>query len=179
MTKTHWKKLHNPDYLGSYSLANEQGGFNEVDVTIKQVTNEIITGEGNKKDECIVLRFAEFNKPMVCNATNAKSIVKVTGSSFIEDWIGKRVTLYVSKIKAFGDVVDALRIKSKAPAPVALPELKLGSTEFSNVVNAIKLGNADIGMARNRYKISGEVEKEILNATNPVHNIIDNIAPKV
>ena len=45
MNKTHWKKLHNPDYLGAYSL---DPGKDKI-LTIKDVRNEIITGADGKK----------------------------------------------------------------------------------------------------------------------------------
>jgi hypothetical protein len=32
-------------------------------------------------------------KPMILNRTNAKTISKLLGSSYVEDWSGKRVTL--------------------------------------------------------------------------------------
>ena len=35
---------------------------------------------------------------------------------YIEDWNGKYITLYAAKVRAFGDVVEALRIRPKAPS---------------------------------------------------------------
>ena len=34
---------------------------------------------------------------------------------YIEDWSGKYISIYIAKVKAFGDTVDALRIRSKVP----------------------------------------------------------------
>ena len=48
MAKTHWKKFTNPDYLGAYSLDE-----NETKVlTIRQVKQEMVTGNNGKKEEC-------------------------------------------------------------------------------------------------------------------------------
>ena len=117
--KTHWKKLPNPDYLGAYSLSGENGYIEKV-VTIENVRQETVTGTDGKKEMCMVAHLTG-EKPMILNATNCKAIAKVAGSSFVEDWAGVAVTLYVQQgIKAFGDVVDALRIRPKAPAPPAI-----------------------------------------------------------
>lgn len=113
-TKTHWKKLTNPDYLGAYAL--EQG--EERTLTIKTVRQEPVQGSDGKKEECIVVRFAEREKPMIMNKTNLKTIAKLYGS-YIEDWTGKRITVYIEKVKAFGDLVEALRIRPKVPQAVS------------------------------------------------------------
>ena len=48
--KTHWKKLTNPDYLGSYALEDGK----DMIVTIKEVKQELITGQKGTKEECVV-----------------------------------------------------------------------------------------------------------------------------
>lgn len=119
--KTHWKKLTNPDYLGAYSLAGENG-YTEKVVMIERVQQDTVIGNDGKKEVCMVAHLAG-EKPMILNATNCKAIAKVAGSSFVEDWAGTRITLYVQQgVRAFGDVVDALRVRPKAPAPPAVCE---------------------------------------------------------
>ena len=114
--KTHWKKLTNPDYLGAYSLAGENGYAEKV-VTIERVQQETVTGTDGKKEVCMVARLVG-EKPMILNAASCKAISKVAGSSFVEDWSGTSITLYVQQgVQAFGNVVDALRVRPKAPAP--------------------------------------------------------------
>ena len=110
-TLTHWKKLQNPDYLGAYSL---QPGEEPV-YTIAKVGLEIVTGTDGKKDECTVARFMEKVKPMILNATNCKTIAKMYGTPFIEKWAGLKIQIYAAKIKAFGEEVEALRIRPKVP----------------------------------------------------------------
>lgn len=111
-TLTHWKKLTNPDYLGAYALEPGQ----DLIVTIKSVANEVVTGTDGKKETCSVMRFAENVKPMVLNATNSKMITKLLKTPYIERWAGRKIQIYVeSGVKAFGDVVDALRIRPFLP----------------------------------------------------------------
>jgi hypothetical protein len=111
--KTHWRKLHNPDYLGAYAL--EPG--KDMILTIKTAANEMVTGADGKKEECMVLRFVEPEKPMIVNVTNAKTIEKIYKTPYIEEWAGKQIQLYVAKIKAFGETLDALRIRPFVPKP--------------------------------------------------------------
>jgi hypothetical protein len=109
---THWKKLKNPDYLGSYALQPGQ----ELIVTIKSCGLEQIAGTDGKKQDCLVLHFTEADiKPMIINNTNAKTISKVLQTPYMEQWQGKAIQIYARRIRAFGEDVDALRIRDFAP----------------------------------------------------------------
>jgi hypothetical protein len=48
---------------------------------------------------------------MILNKENMKVITKVAGSPYIEQWVGKELILYVTKVAAFGSMVDAVRVK--------------------------------------------------------------------
>jgi len=107
--KTHWKKLRNPNYIGSYELMD--GTDNpELIVTIDKVVKEMVKGSDGKDEECTVA-YLKDQKPMILNSTNSKTIESIAKSPFIEDWSGQKVMLFVKRIKAFGEFVDALRIK--------------------------------------------------------------------
>ena len=112
MAKTHWKKLTNPDYLGAYALEDGK----DVILTISYVREEKVTGSDGKKDDCVVCHFSERVKPMILNSTNMKTITKLFGTPYIEDWSGRRIQIGIDKVKAFGDVVDALRVRKFIPA---------------------------------------------------------------
>lgn len=111
--KTHYKKLSNPNYIGSHDLFDEYGKAKDYTLTIKTVVKEMVKGMEGKEEELVVCYFDGAKKPMILNKTNLKIISKKLDSPFIEDWKGKQVTLYVAKVKAFGEVVDALRIRAK------------------------------------------------------------------
>ena len=112
MAKTHWKKLNNPDYLGAYAL--EPG--EDLILTIKNAQEETYTGNGGKKETGLVVHFNEREyPPLICNATNAKTISKVSGSPYVEDWSGQKVQFYAAEVSAFGEVVEALRIRPFPP----------------------------------------------------------------
>lgn len=106
--KTHWKLLMNPDFIGAYWLPPGE----DVTVTIDYVQREVITGTGGKKEECSVAHLKNGVKPFILNATNSKTIAKLYGP-YIEDWAGKKITLYASTAKLAGDTVECLRIRPK------------------------------------------------------------------
>lgn len=111
MAKTHWKKLTNPDYLGAYSF--EEG--KDMIVTIKEVTQETITGAKGEREECVVAHFENGVKPLILNKTNMKRIEKVAESPYIEEWGGVNLQLYTEKVPAFGTVTDAVRVREFKP----------------------------------------------------------------
>ena len=115
-TLTHWKKLMNPDYLGSYALDQGQ----DLIATINYVGNEEVVGSDGKKEMCPVVHFFEDIKPMVLNATNNKTIAKLFKTPYIEQWHGRKIQIYVEKVKAFGEIWDALRIRSFLPVDKSL-----------------------------------------------------------
>jgi hypothetical protein len=107
---THWKKLTNPKYLGSHDLQPNQ----KVKLTIERIVKEIVKDQNGKDGECIVA-YMRGTKPMILNKTNCKIISKVYDTNYIEDWIGKQITIYSAKVKVAGDVVDALRVEAVKP----------------------------------------------------------------
>ena len=111
MSETHYKKLINPDYLGAYSL--EPG--KDMILTIKSVGKEVITGAGGKKEECIVCRWVEDQKPMILNVTNCKTISKMLKTPYVEKWAGHRIQIYATTTKFGGDTVECLRIRKDPP----------------------------------------------------------------
>ena len=108
----HWKKLTNPDYLGAYAF--ERG--EEKVGTIRDVRQEMVPGADGKKELCTIVYFGEHDlKPLILNRTNAKMITKLYHSGFIDEWVGKQVTMVVKDVRAFGETVEAVRIKNEIP----------------------------------------------------------------
>ncbi|WP_369065276.1 hypothetical protein [Burkholderia gladioli] len=110
-SKTHWKRLINPDYIGAYALNPDE----DLTVTIDYVRSEQVTAPDGKKEECMVAHL-KGHKPLVLNSTNSKSIHKLYGP-YIEDWQGKQITLYASTTRAFGETVECLRIRPTVARP--------------------------------------------------------------
>lgn len=113
MAKTHWRKVvSDPTYLG-------EGDFDENEekiATIKSVASAVTikTNEGSSKKP--VVYFVENVKPMILNVARSKSITKVAGSPYFEDWPGVMIQLYIDpNIKAFGEIVSAVRVRNRKP----------------------------------------------------------------
>jgi len=153
---THWKKLQNPLYLGSYDF---QPGEERI-VTVKDVKREMVKGQEGTEEHTIV-HFTEGYKPMIMNATNSKMLTNLSGSPYVEKWIGTSFKLVVIKIKAFGEFIDALRIKSEKVVKT-LPDLILDSPNFIKVKDAITNGKATIEQVETKYKLSKEVKDAII-----------------
>ena len=116
MTETHWKKLINPDYLGAYSLDPGK----DMVLTIRQVKKEMITGTDGKKEECIVCYWQEEQKPMILNVTNCKMIAKLLKTPYIERWAGHRIQIGAEVVSAFGEKVEALRVRKALPEEASI-----------------------------------------------------------
>jgi hypothetical protein len=101
----------------------------DVILTMKRVeVEQIPNGRGGEEDKYI-LYFHETPKGLVLNKTNVKKIIELVGSDDTGDWDGVKVSLYTERIKAFGEMHNATRVKhapqnNKQPAKVESPEIK-------------------------------------------------------
>jgi hypothetical protein len=82
-------------------------------LTIREVRQEEI-GQGSQTDEKWVVYFEEEEKGLVLNKTNTNTIAKLYGND-TEDWIGQPITLFATEVSFQGDMVEALRVRSKPP----------------------------------------------------------------
>lgn len=154
--KTHWKKLDNPNYLGAYSLL---GVCNELVVEIDKVVLEDVKN-ANGTEQCKVA-YLKGQKPMILNTVNCRAIEQVYETPFIDDWKGKKITLYVAKIKAFGEMVDALRVKKEKPIS-SLPELTPNHPRWAGAVKAVSNGSATVEDIKKKFTLSPENENFLL-----------------
>lgn len=148
--KTHWKKMQNPNYVGSWDLADQDGNYHDKVVTIKLAKKEMVFDGKGGQEECTVIELIEC-KPMVANSTNLRSIARYLGSNFIEDWEGQKIILTVQKVKAFGEMHDAIRVKkyteqAKQKKPItqerfekALESLRDGLATKEQIINNFSL----------------------------------------
>ena len=112
--KTHWKKVvSDPNFIGEGDF---QDGEEKV-LTIDRVNaSETVTTAEGKSQKAVVHWKEKGNKPMILNVARSKNIEKVAGSGFFEDWPGVQIQLYIEHgIKAFGEVVSAVRVRPFKP----------------------------------------------------------------
>ncbi len=106
----HWKKTTNPDYLGAYAFDDGK----DMIVKVKDVKVESIQSQQGKEDKP-VMYFEGSVKPLILNKTNMKTIEQVTGSPMLDDWVGKKLQLYVAQVSGFGTITSAVRVREFAP----------------------------------------------------------------
>lgn len=104
----------NPNYLGSWDLEELPG--REITLTIANIVDENVVGVEGREAVCSVCYWVEeAYKPMILNVTNKKAIVKLYKTKETEKLKGKAVIIGMDRVKAFGGVHDALRIRSRMP----------------------------------------------------------------
>jgi len=143
--KTHWKKLTNPTYLGAYDFTPGEKRI----LTIEKVVQDKVKGNDGKEELCTICHFVG-SKPMILNVTNCKAIAKAHGTNFIEEWSNKKVTLFVTTVSAFGQVVEALRIEQIEPKEKA----KISDKRFEQGRQAIVDGKTTIQSIMNSYTLT-------------------------
>lgn len=88
----------------------------EVIATIKDVQLESLKSRERGEESKPVMYFKELPKGLIVNKTNWGICAKLFNSDDSDDWTGERVALVKVDVDAFGDVVQAIRIKSQKPA---------------------------------------------------------------
>lgn len=105
-----------PGFLGSWDIEGLPG--KELTLTIEKIVDEKVAGNG-QTEICTVIHWTDKNySPMIANITNKKALCKLYKTTDTEKLKGKAVTIGVEKVKAFGDVHDALRIRKRIPQVV-------------------------------------------------------------
>jgi len=124
-TRTHIDKLRNPNYLGGWDLMDAEGKTIDKIVTIKEIKNESVFNQKSQIEEQVITLIFEECKPIILNATNRKTLKKVTGTEYIEEMIGKKIQLTTKRIKAFGEFHDAIRIATSKPSDIIAKPIDL------------------------------------------------------
>jgi len=125
---------------------------------------ENVKDEKGRSEECLTVQWQERDvKPMIINVTNAKAISKVAGSSYIEDWAGVMVTLYTTEVNAFGEVMEAVRIRQTAPR-IQKPILSQDHPKWNDAVEAIRSGKSNVASIRKHYQLSTKMAEELENS---------------
>lgn len=98
-------------YLKQADLKGE-----EVIVTVQKLGQGNVAMDDKPEEIKWMVKFAEFQKAMVLNSTNIRTLERLLGEE-TDDWIGKEVVLYVDENVSFGgELVGGLRLKSAKPA---------------------------------------------------------------
>jgi len=158
--KTHYRKAFDSPYLSSADI---------VEPTVLVIAKVRLDPDQTKKTKDVFntayfsekeIRPGEALKPMILNATNSRTLKKLTGSAFIDDWNNVPVTIYVDDHVRFGkDTVEGLRISTEKPRTIK-PDLHPNTQAWKNAIEAYKRdGNYDA--IEKRMTISDENKAKI------------------
>ena len=89
--------------------------------------------------------------------------MRFTGTPYIEGWGGCHVQVYVTEVKAFGEVVDALRIRPQQPVmekPVLNADHKRWGEAVKAYTDALDKG-AKLQAMRKHWNISDNVAEQL------------------
>lgn len=154
---THWKNQFNYDYLGAYSLPDGK----DIILTIKETKREVVTGANGQKSDCFVAYFHENVKPMILNRTNCKAIEKLYNTPNIEEWVNKQIQVGSTRINAFGEMTDCLRIRPFMPKQSdERPTVETGSVVWKNIIDGLA-GGYTVNQVMTKYKLTKEQIKEL------------------
>lgn len=158
--KTHYRKAFDSPYLSSADI---------VEPTILTISRAVIENDKTKKTKDVFntayfeekeLRPGEKLKPMILNATNSKMLKSITGSPFLEDWAGVKVTVFVDKNVRFGkESVEGLRI---SPARVTKPSLTPNKTQAWNNAKAAFKRDGNLTAVMSRMDISEAHRQQLI-----------------
>lgn len=79
----------------------------------KVEAGEIKNASGKPKKQP-VLHFEGRKLPLALNKTNAKTVARLYGNE-MDEWVGKKITIYPTTTEMAGEVVDCIRIRPVAP----------------------------------------------------------------
>lgn len=139
---THILEMFPPTkYIAAFELKGE-----DVTLTIERVVAEIIEGADNRKDKRPVIYFSNGTKPFVANKTNVKIIVGKLGyGTDPKKWVGRPITLYPTTVKAFGETVEAIRVRPTVTQAAPKAEKSL-QDRASDAEAALKAANTIAGV---------------------------------
>lgn len=111
----HWLKGYNSNYLNSSDLPPGK----DLVLTVTHVTQEMAKTADAKVKNFLHFKEAGF-KPLLLNKENGKTAKRLAGgSNNILEWKNFKVALYIKpNVEAFGEKVDAIRIRPISPATV-------------------------------------------------------------
>jgi hypothetical protein len=97
-------------------------------LTIRSVTLEDMQSHDNKTVTKPVAWFTNAAKGLVLNRTNCMIIADLHGMD-TDDWVGKQIVIHATKVRAFGKMEDAIRVKPEIPPAQPKPTVNAAQAE--------------------------------------------------
>lgn len=165
--KTHFRKVFKSDHLGVADLEEIIEAGQRLVFTISHVKQEYGVRVAGSKGDFNIAYFQEKIKPLVLNATNSKTMKMLCGnSSFVEDWCGVNVELYIDpNAKMAGQTVGGVRISPNPPKiekPTLTPE---NEVKWNHAVEAYKR-DGNLNAVLSKCNISTKNQDLIIEQAN-------------
>jgi len=157
MEKHHYRRVLKSDHLGIADLEDLIEEKKSLIFTIKHVKQEVNVSVAGKKGSFNIAYFAEPIKPLVLNATNAKTLRSFVKdrSPFVEDWNNILVELYIDEnVKMKGEIVGGVRIRPTQPTLKPKPQFTEANFEKA------KAAKASIEFIEKSYLITEEIKNK-------------------
>ncbi len=157
------------EYLGAEDI---DPGTEPV-LTIAALYNGMITLQRGKENKDVIAFKEETApgikkvRPLVCNATNRKTLRKLYKSVTADNLVGKRIQLYIDhKVRdpSSGEMTDGIRIRDRKPADVSKP-VEILCEKCGKPITAIGQYSAEdivkINVQRFGKKLCGKCSREM------------------
>ena len=104
----------------------------------------------------VFVKFKEYPKKMVCNATNFKRLQKLFDTIDKDVYVGKKVVLGVEKVKSPEGMVDALRFSTRPPVAKAEGKAKETITDdaFPKALESLRKGSTTVDKILAKYTVT-------------------------
>lgn len=125
-------------YIGAWDLRQQ-----DVTVQIESITPGVVEGEKGRKDKAPLVKFRGWDKPMVLNKTNMKSIFAMYATHSRSALQGKNITLYETTCQgAKGGTVSCIRVRPTIPTAKAVPQARVGAVPVDREMRAAQVEQA-------------------------------------
>lgn len=94
-------------------------------MTVTGVNPHNVAKEGAEAEHKWCLEFSESEKPLVLNSINIQLCERIFGSDETDEWVGKRIVLYVDPTVSYGGkVTGGIRVRAPKQANQTKPAPK-------------------------------------------------------
>lgn len=140
----------------------------DVTLTIKSTGHEeFYVAKAKEHQRKGVVKFVEgrTGKFLILNKTRADQIAELHGD-YLEDWIGKQITIYVVDVKVGKKMEPGIRVRKPNPSGVDL--LESGDDDLSEIESNGE-GDLDFGGSESEY--SDEIKNIVAEKTNITESV--------
>jgi hypothetical protein len=110
-----YRSFFDKPYLGSWDL----DGKGDVTVKIARIERGELNNKG-KIDKKPIIFFEGAKKGWIANVTSCAIIAEIYQTKNVDEWVGKRITLFVGKAPKVagrpGELTDAIQVRAVKPA---------------------------------------------------------------